>query len=292
MSCLVARLAGPLQAWGAEPRLRTANTHPTPTWSGLLGLARAALGHGRTDPTEQIRWLRALDMAVRVDQPGTVHVDFHTINPLPAAYEKFEFLDPPDRGIVPLGTTVQASGQAPRWLKGAAPLVTRRHFIHDGSFLWLVHGPDGDLDRLADALSSPRWTLALGRKGCTPASPFLLGLHPGTIRQAAQAVPLTGRTPIRSTRTQADLTATSPGDTPTSRVDLVWIRGVPDPALAASGTRVVLDNPTGSHPQDGHTAGRHTVTHVQVPYPTDLLQWASAHLTHPARTTSNLEMTR
>ncbi len=286
MSTLVARLAGPLQAWGAEPRLRTASTHPTPTWSGLLGIARAALGHGRTDPTDQIRWLRNLDMAIRVDQPGTVHVDFHTINPLPAAYEKFEFLDPPDRGLVPLGTTVQASGQAPRWLKGAAPLVTRRAFINDGSFLWLAHGPDGDLDRLAHALSSPRWTLALGRKGCTPASPFLLGLHPGTITQAARAVPLTGRTPDRTVDR-----ATIPGDTPTSRVELVWIHGAPDPALAATGTRVLLDNPTGSHPQDGYTTGRHTVTQVQVPYRKDLLQWASAHLTHPARTSTDLETT-
>jgi len=166
---MLARLAGPVQSWGAEPTLRTATTHPTPTWSGLLGLGRAALGHGRTDPAEQIAWLRDLTMAIRVDAPGSVHVDFHTINPLPAAYERFIGVQTRNRGLVPIGTTVQSGGQAPRWLKGEAPMITRRHLIHDASFLWLVGGPAGDVDRLAAALAAPRWRLALQRLRCCSA---------------------------------------------------------------------------------------------------------------------------
>lgn len=282
MSTLVARLAGPLQAWGAEPKLRVAGTHPTPTWSGLLGLARAALGHGRDHAVADIGWLRNLDMAVRVDQPGTVHVDFHTINPLPKAYENFEFFDPSDRGLVPLGTELQASGQAPRWLKGAAPMVTRRHLIHDAAFLWLIHGPDPDLQRLGEALTNPTWTLALGRKGCTPASPLLLGLHPGTLLHAAQTVPLTHQPSRTNTNTDND----SDG-----RVQLVWIHGTPDPALVIERTRVVLDHPLGSHPQHGHAAGQHHLSHVTAPWTGDLLAWATEHLTHPARTLPTLETT-
>jgi CRISPR system Cascade subunit CasD len=252
MSTLVARLAGPLQAWGAEPRLRTAGTHPTPTWSGLLGLARAALGHGRTDPTEQIRWLRNLDMAVRIDQPGTIHVDYHTINPLPFEYCCFTG-KPNDRAQVTKGDggtwTMPKDSSDPRPPEYRIPtLPTRRHLIHDAAFLWLVQGPEDDLERLANALTNPRWVLALGRKSCTPASPVLLGLHPATLAQAAQIVPLTGRVP-RWNDNNTD---------PRTKVQLVWIHGTPDPTFTTTGTRVVLDNPLGSHPQDGYAAGRPT----------------------------------
>jgi CRISPR system Cascade subunit CasD len=276
MSTLVAQLAGPLQAWGAEPRLRTATTHTSPTWSGLLGLARAALGHSRTDPPGDVTWLRELDMAVRVDAAGTTHVDFHTINPLPPAYEQFAFVDPSDRGLVPLGTELQKSGQAPRWLKGAAPMVTRRHLLHDASFLWLTSGPEVSLERLADALDSPRWALALGRKSCTPASPLLLGMHPGSIVDAAASVPLTGRGQRFARQAEA------------VTVPLIWVHGAADPALPTEDTRVVLDHPLGSHPQNGYAAGQHTITAVAAPDTQEaLLSWATQHLRHPARTTAS-----
>jgi CRISPR system Cascade subunit CasD len=75
---LVARLAGPLQSWGAEPKLKTATTHPTPTWSGVRGLLRAALGHSRDANPADVAWLDELTVAIRVDSPGTVLVDYHT----------------------------------------------------------------------------------------------------------------------------------------------------------------------------------------------------------------------
>lgn len=269
MATIIARLAGPLQSWGAEPRLRTASTHSTPTWSGLLGLARAALGHGRTDPIDDIGWLRELTMAVRVDQPGTVHTDYQTINPLPEAYERFALFGRSDRGLVPLGTSLQSSGQAPRWLKGEAPMQTRRQYLHDASFLWFVAGPDNDVQKLAQALSAPEWTLALGRKGCTPSSPLLLGVHPGPLLHAAESAPLNRRRP----GTQ-------------SHVELVWLHGTPDAALTTTGSRVLLDNPLGSHPQNGYSAGSHTLTTITPPLSGDLLTWAKDALTHPARATT------
>jgi len=283
---MLARLAGPVQSWGAEPTLRTATTHPTPTWSGLLGLCRAALGHGRTDPAEQIAWLRDLTMAIRVDAPGSVHVDFHTINPLPAAYERFVGVQTRDRGLVPIGTTVQSGGQAPRWLKGEAPMITRRHLIHDASFLWLVGGPAGDVDRLAAALAAPCWRLALGRASCTPATPLLLGTYPGRLIEAALHAPRSApRRPARDSR-QADLSG---------QVDLIWLHENTDHEqpdgttgrAAADRVRVVLDVPLGSHPQNGYAAGRHRVQRIPAPAAGDLLAWAARYLTHPARPTTN-----
>lgn len=280
MPVLLARLAGPLQSWGAEPKLRTASTHPTPTWSAVLGLCRAALGHSQTDDPADIAWLRDLTMAVRVDQPGTARVDFHTINPLPPIYDTFEWVQAGDRGLVPLGTEIQKSGQAPRWLRGTAPMITRRHYLHDAAFLLLIEGPDPALNRLADALTSPRWTLQLGRKGCTPASPVLLGIHPATLREAAAQTPTVQSPLTRNPRSEAPEAA---GD-----LDLVWIHGTPDPTLPVRGLpKVVLDHPLGSHPQHGYAPGQHTTTTIAVTASgdSDLIAWATAHLTHPARPT-------
>lgn len=283
MATLVARLSGPVQAWGAEPTLRTATTHTTPTWSALLGLCRAALGHGRRDPQDDIAWLRQLDMAVRCDATGSVRVDFHTVNPLPVGYDRFEWLEAGDRGLVPLGTSVQSSGQAPRWLKGTAPMVTRRHLVQDASFLWLVHGADQDVDRLAQALSRPRWQLALGRKSCTPSSPVLLGVHPGTVGDVAAAAPSTAAAVRPARQATTGHPAGNAADTPGGRVELVWLHGHPGPQVPVQRTRVVLDVPLGSHPQHGHAAGQHSVVELPAPPADDLLAWSSAHLTHPDR---------
>ncbi len=277
---MVARLAGPVQSWGAEPTLRTATTHSTPTWSGLLGLCRAALGHGRSDPRAQIAWLRELTMAVRVDAPGSVHVDFHTINPLPAGYERFVGVETRDRGLVPVGTTVQSSGQAPRWLQGQAPMITRRHLIHDAAFVWLVAGPDDAVERLAAALAAPRWQLALGRASCTPASPVLLGTHAEGLVDLARRVPRAapGHQP-RSGRLAG----------PADQVDLVWLHENTDraepggPGAQPARVRVVLDVPLGSHPQNGYAAGQHRVQRLPAPDDGDVLSWAFSHLSHPAR---------
>jgi len=280
---MVARLAGPVQSWGAEPTLRTATTHSTPTWSGLLGLCRAALGHGRTDPPEQIAWLRELTMAVRVDSPGSVHVDYHTINPLPAAYARFDGVGSTsrERGLVPLGTKLQAKGQAARWeVNGSSTMVTRRHLIHDAAFVWLVTGPADAVERLAAALAAPRWQLALGRASCTPASPVLLGTHDGGLLDAARLVPRAAPGHQRRPRRLAG----SP-----DQVDLVWVHENTDraepggPAGQPDRVRVVLDVPLGSHPQNGYAAGRHRVQRLTAPDDGDVLSWAFNHLSHPAR---------
>jgi len=291
---LVARLAGPLQSWGAEPKLKTATTRPTPTWSGVRGLLRAALGHSRDADAADVAWLDELTVAIRVDSPGTVLVDYHTINPLPESYEEFGILGA-DRGIVPLGTK-ESSGKVKRWVIGQRlrPAVTIRHYLQDAAFLLLIEGPNERLDQLCDALVEPHWTLQLGRKSCTPATPLLLGKHPGDIVSVAQSAP----------------TMTSK---PVDTLDLVWLHGTRDESLTLTSTRTVLDKPLGPHPQHGYEPNDHRVTRLamasseradnnvtqgsdidasdtgssaatEFPFGNDaLFEWALRYLTHPAR---------
>jgi len=274
---LVARLTGPLQAWGAAPSLRTASTHPTPTWSGLLGLARAALGHGRHADPADIDWLRHLTMAVRVDAPGRVHTDFHTINPLPDSYSRFGGISDGTRarGQVPTGKDVSARGTVDRWeANETSTMITYRQLIHDAAFLWLAEGPAEHVDRLASALARPRWQLALGRRSCTPASPLLLGVHPATLADVAAAAPLDGHQPAR--RRTVDLVHLHTGPTGSAPA-------VDSGAGSARRSRTVLDVPLGSHPQHGYAAAQHTINPIAAPPTSDLLSWAASQLTHPAR---------
>lgn len=75
-SVLLARLAGPLQSWGALARFARRDTQAHPTKSGCVGLIAAALGLDRTDPLGDLADLR---FAARADRPGVAHRDYHTV---------------------------------------------------------------------------------------------------------------------------------------------------------------------------------------------------------------------
>lgn len=274
MTTLVSRLSGPLQAWGADPRFRGVATHATPTWSALLGLCRSALGHGRADDPAQVEWLNRLPMAVRVDRPGHRRVDFHTVNPLPDSYLRFALVKSVDLGLVPLGNSLSSRGSAQRWMIGGNPqtMITRREYLHDAAFTWFVGGESVDVARLGDALSHPVWTLSLGRKACTPASPMVHGIHSGSISEASTEVPLY-RIPKR--RLESPHRTEEP-------VELVWLNGF-EPSDATTKTTVLQDRPLGSHPQDGYTQHSHRALTILAPDLglswAGLLDWSEANLT-------------
>ena len=278
MTTLVARLAGPLQSWGVDPRFRVVGTHPTPTWSALLGLCRAAVGHGRTAPIDDSAWLRSLNMAVRVDQPGQARLDYHTINPLPEAYLRFRGIDTPaDLGVITFGEPPSARGTTRRWVLKKRPgtLVTKRAYLHDAAFAWFIEGPDEMLMRLGHALTHPRWAPALGRKGCPPSGPLVLGLHDGAIAEVAALIPVLHSAP-RSLRHSSSTSASI-------TVPLVWL--TPRDAGSGDHSSVVMDVPLGSHPQDGHAGNVHTHASITAPVVAEpwhaLLAWATEHLTQP-----------
>jgi len=163
---LLLRLEGPLQSWGARSRWDVRDTQPEPTKSGVVGLLGCALGCERGDPRlEELD--QALRMGVRVEAPGRIREDFHTITDfLPTAAGDFK---------VSGGTK---SAQALRADPNARPatILSPRFYLEDAAFLVALAAPDDDsalLARCADALRRPRWPLFLGRKACPATRPIL-----------------------------------------------------------------------------------------------------------------------
>lgn len=247
---LVCRLSGPLQSWGEQSGFARRGTLAHPTYSGLLGLCRAALGHdrrgrdARSGQAADDSWLRAVDMWIRVDRPGTTLTDYHTVGPR----EGVE--------TVPTGSgrpwrIKEAQGRMPQTLQ------TWRVYLTDAAFLWLITGPTQDIERLHEALATPFWQLSLGRKACVPDFPLVLGRTPRTPTECLDAVPVIGSSGARG----AYRFTTGP-------------LGATDRAYA--------DWPLGPHPHDGYGyRWRETsrVTPPAVTHRTDLFSWAKENLT-------------
>lgn len=158
MRTVLLRLEGPMQSWGVSSRFDDRDSCLEPTKSGVIGLCAAALGVPRDD-TEFLARLASLTMAIRVDRQGTLARDFQTAGGGTFAGERY--------GVF------KASG-------GRGDTVTsKRTFLADASFLVGLGGKDGLADRIAEALRSPHWPLALGRRACVPATPVLEGLVDG-----------------------------------------------------------------------------------------------------------------
>ncbi|SCL25933.1 type I-E CRISPR-associated protein Cas5/CasD [Micromonospora inyonensis] len=155
--CLVLRLAGPLQSWGGRGQLNRRDTLDEPTKSGILGLLAAAQGLRRQDSIEK---LLGLNLGVRTDQPGSLLRDYHTVSdyrgrPLPSA-------------------AVNAKGVQKPTSPPKHTHVTQRFYLQDAVFVAAVNGPTDLLRTLVDALRSPTFPLALGRRSCPPTQPLLL----------------------------------------------------------------------------------------------------------------------
>lgn len=140
MSTLLLRLAAPMQSWGADAKFDRRGTERTPTKSGVIGLAAAALGRRRN---QSIKDLCGLRFGVRVDHEGILLRDFHTAHNAASAY------------------------------------VTNRYYLLDAVFLAGLEGNETLLQQIDDALRSPMFPLFLGRRSCPPEGRVSLGLRPG-----------------------------------------------------------------------------------------------------------------
>ncbi|MDT0263791.1 type I-E CRISPR-associated protein Cas5/CasD [Jatrophihabitans lederbergiae] len=153
---LVLRLAGPLQSWGLTGQFIERDTASHPTKSGVIGMLAAALGRARG---EDISDLTALRFGVRVDRPGVLLRDYHTIShhdgtPMRSA----------DGKLTAANTTK----------------ITHRYYLSDAVFLVGLNGSDpAQLDELSAALRRPVYAPFLGRKSCVPAGRIDLGVHDG-----------------------------------------------------------------------------------------------------------------
>jgi CRISPR system Cascade subunit CasD len=111
---------------------------------------------------------------VRVDQPGTLLRDYHTVS---------------DYREVPLPSAkVNAKGQ--QQAAGKSTHVTERFYLQDAVFVAAAVGPPATIDMLAHALKNPAFPLALGRRSCPPSGRLLLGVYPGaTLDQVLDQIP-------------------------------------------------------------------------------------------------------
>lgn len=179
---LVLRLAAPLQAWGTSSRhnYRTTGIHPSK--AGIIGLLAAAQG---LDRGADLSLLNDLTLAVRVDQPGRIMMDFHTVSsldgsPLPAA-------------------KVNAKGLQSRTSPNKFTYVTRRQYIEDAVFVAMVEGDSRFVTTLADAVCNPRYPLSLGRRSCVPSEPLVVHSPSSAVWHAA-AEELIGEIPWQKGR--------------------------------------------------------------------------------------------
>ena len=158
---LVLRLAGPLQSWGRTSQANRRETANAPSKSGVVGLLAAARGTRRHEPIDD---LLGLQLGVRIDRPGTVLRDFHTVSDY--------------RGQPLLSAAVNAKGQQkPSTGKDRSNLVrvTQRFYLQDAVFVGAARGKFDLMSLLARAVRRPAFPLALGRRSCVPTQPLVIG---------------------------------------------------------------------------------------------------------------------
>ncbi|MEV5695322.1 type I-E CRISPR-associated protein Cas5/CasD [Micromonospora globbae] len=201
MTGLLLRLAAPIQSWGDHSTFSVRDTATVPTRSAMIGIIAAAQGRRRGEPLSD---LVALDFTVRVDRPGTVMYDFHTVG----------------GGLPPERTVPTADGG--RRPAGTGTIVSRRFYLADAVFTVAVTGPDALLGQVHEALRRPVWAPYLGRRSCPVEHPFLLS---GPINDAVghlEHLPLNRRRPTGAEDTVSVdfVTGKASGDVTASRMTL------------------------------------------------------------------------
>lgn len=175
MSGLLLRLAGPMQSWGDHSTFSERDTQQYPTRSGMIGLIASALGRRRGAAIDD---LAALTFTTRVDRPGQVMEDFHTVG----------------GGLPREQTVITAEGK--RREEGKTTIVSRRYYLADAVFTVAVNGPEDVLAMVAQALQNPVWAPYLGRRSCPAEAPLLLRWPVADpVAELHEAVPLARKVP-------------------------------------------------------------------------------------------------
>lgn len=232
---VVLRLAGPLQSWGSSSRHNRRATTGEPTKSGVVGLLAAAEGRRRTEPVDD---LVHLDLAVRIDQPGQLRRDYHTVSRL-------------DSGPLP-STAVTAKGRQKPTSPPKFTHVTERYYLEEAVFTVAIAGAEALVAALAKAVQNPAFPLALGRRACVPTQPLLLPQEDGLLWLGDQLEVLA------TVPWQASRSVRMRGHRGGYFTDLVALPVViDDPA----GTEIRDDVPLSFHPKDRRYASRRVSQH-------------------------------
>lgn len=201
MTGLLLRLAGPMQSWGDHSTFNIRDTNTVPTRSAMIGIIAAAQGRRRGAPLSD---LAALEFTVRVDRPGIVMYDFHTVG-----------------GGLPAERTVPTA-EGKRRQAGTGTIVSRRFYLADAVFIVAVTGPDAVVGQTYEALTNPVWAPYLGRRSCPVEHPFLLSVPITDAVRQLEHLPLNRCRPTRDEDTVSVdfVTGGLGGDTATSRMTL------------------------------------------------------------------------
>lgn len=154
-------LYGPIASWGkvAVGEYRPSDAHPSK--SAIIGMIAAALGIRRDEEERQVELNRGYRMAVRVDASGELMRDYHTVQ-TPTA----------ERGVS-YATRRDELRHSPLKLN---TLISTRDYRMDGRYTVLIWQHESDvtysLQKIADKLNKPEFTLYLGRKSCPLALPL------------------------------------------------------------------------------------------------------------------------
>ena len=174
MLLLLLRLEAPLMKWGLRSLWNDRDTHIVPTKSGIIGLLSCALGYPRGD--KRIEELSAqLSMGVRADRKGIALTDLQIVSAASNPYIK----------------NLNAANYKAR--VGEGGLLTYRHYLQDASFTVVLSGDPILLQKLAEAVHSPFFSLFLGGKSCIPSRPIFEALTNNytSIEQALNDYPVT-----------------------------------------------------------------------------------------------------
>lgn len=172
---LILHMAAPLQRWGASSaggRIRP--THPHPTQSGVAGMLAASLGRPRGHHNDD---LRQLHMTVRVDSPGRLLRDWHTIGGG----------QPTHRTVLTVDGKRRGDG-----------LIFEDWYLSGAAFTVALTGPPPLLDTLTRALANPVFPAYLGKRSCAT-GPDLVVHRTTTPEQDLATLPLHRAAPPRST---------------------------------------------------------------------------------------------
>ena len=165
MEYLVFTLAAPMASFGTVAVGERRSGDVRPTKSQIVGLLAAALGIERTENDRLDAIASGIGYAVRMDHPGTPGIDYHTAQVPPTTRKRRYF-------------TRAEEMAAPKW--ELETVLSRREFRTDvlaTVCVWLKGGGGPSLQSFVDALRTPAFTLAAGRK----AFPLMLPCRPEII---------------------------------------------------------------------------------------------------------------
>lgn len=180
MTTLLLRYAAPLMAFGHSGRFDNRPSAATPSLSAVQGMVAAAAGIGRH--TAWPDWLVDLHIGVRVERPGRMLTDYHTVNnPDLRLYRTLTVKKGRTADIDRVRNVVDAEGRSKD-----TTVVSAREWVSDATFLVAIADPTGNVTAAVD---HPVWHLYAGRKAAPMAAPFRLGQREGSPEHVLAGVP-------------------------------------------------------------------------------------------------------